>query len=262
MLNYFFRKRDTDKLPLLGDASSLMVDVHSHVLPGLDDGAENIEQSVALISGLADLGYKKIIATPHIMSGYYNNTNEQILQSLELVRNALKNAHINIQIEAAAEYYLDNELLSAIENQKTLLTFGGNARYLLFETPLVGRSTSSLLESVIKIKKAGYTPVMAHPERYLYLYKEIEMLKRLRLNGVLFQLDINSISNFYSKLAKESAELLINQGMISFLGSNCHNINQLEGLKISRQKPHYQIVSKQNILNNYLLETPSLVVSK
>lgn len=253
MLSFIFGKKEVENRQLVYEQSPLVVDVHAHVLPNLDDGAKNLEESLLLLNKFAESGYKKIIATPHIMSGFYGNSAEQILRKLEVVQQSMKDANINIQIEAAAEYYLDADLLKAIEKNEPLLTFGGHAKFLLFETPLVGRVSSALFDVIIKIKKAGYTPVLAHPERYLYLYREIETLKRLRLNGALFQCDINSLGNYYSRMAKESAEMLINQGMVSFLGTNCHSVQQFDYLKESQQTPHYQIAIKQRLLNNSLL---------
>src|ERR1051325_5733857 len=97
----FFKKRNKDSGHL--DYSVLGVDMHSHLLPGIDDGSPNIESSIRLIRGMKELGYKKLITTPHIMWDMYQNTNEIILGKLEEVRKKLKEENIDIELEAAAE---------------------------------------------------------------------------------------------------------------------------------------------------------------
>ena len=248
MLDSLFKKND------LGERFSfpkhqIVVDVHAHILPNLDDGAENLDQSLSLLKELRDLGYQKVIATPHVMNGYYNNSAEKIQKTLNAVREMLDENEVVLDVDAAAEYYLDDELLYQIGQGKQLLTLDEEHRYLLFETSFVGK-TSYLLEAVWKMKKGGYTPVLAHPERYLYLQKDFESLLRLANIGVLFQLNINSLTGYYSKAAQEMAEMLINRKMVAFIGSDCHSQAQLDNLKIARQLPHYQILMKQNLLNN------------
>jgi protein-tyrosine phosphatase len=258
MLDSLFRKNDLGGR-IATSKHQILVDVHAHVLPNLDDGAESIEQCMLLMQALKKLGYCKIIATPHVMSGYYNNTPEKIYETLSMVRDALDEYQIQIEIEAAAEYYLDDDLLHQIECGNQLLTLDSEKRYLLFETSFVGK-TSYLLDAVLKMKKGGYTPVLAHPERYLYLQKDAESLLRLVNSGVLFQLNINSLTGYYSKQAQELAEMLINRKMVAFVGTDCHSEAQLENLKTARQLPHYQVLMKQNLLNNMLLKTEGVLV--
>lgn len=251
MFDALFKKRALGE-QIAPSKYSIAVDVHAHILPQLDDGAANIEQSIEMIKSMSALGYRKIIATPHVMSGYYNNASEDILQSLHILKSVLRRRDINMDIEAAAEYYLDDELFRLIE-RNDVLTFGGEKKYLLFETSFVTRS-SYILESTLKIKKAGYTPVLAHPERYTNL-NDIEVLNRLSFNGLLFQINIGSLTGNNSKQSQEFAELLINQKLVSFLGTNCHNEAQLQNIKAAMNLPFYEAVLKQNLRNNSLLET-------
>ena len=158
------------KKPLLGKNSAftqhpLTVDVHAHILPHLDDGASSVEQSIAIIRGLKALGYKKIIATPHVMSGFYNNSYEDILQSLHLLRGILKRYNIPVELEASAEYYLEDNLFRSIERGE-ILSFGNQKKYLLFEASFIAKP-AYLIESALRIQQAGYIPVLAHPERYI-----------------------------------------------------------------------------------------------
>ncbi len=236
---------------------SLVVDVHAHILPQLDDGATDVEQSVAIIKSMYAMGYRKIIATPHIMSGYYNNAPEDILQALYVLKSVLKRRNIEMEVEAAAEYYLEDELFRLIERNE-ILSFGGDKKYLLFEASFVTRP-SYILESVIKIKQAGYTPVLAHPERYINL-NDIEILNRLAFNGVLFQINIGSLSGYYSKQTQEFAEMLVKNKLVAFFGTDVHNEAQLDSIKAAYELPFFQTAIKQNLLNNSLFETKKKIM--
>jgi protein-tyrosine phosphatase len=251
MLDSFFKKNVLDER-FSSPKHQLVVDVHAHVLPNLDDGAENLDQSLSILKAMRALGYQKVIATPHVMNGYYNNSPEKIQKTLLAVREMLAENDVQLDVDAAAEYYLDDELLLQIAQGKPLLTLDDEQKYLLFETSFVGKS-SDLLDAVWKMKKGGYTPVLAHPERYLYLQKDFESLIRLTNIGVLFQLNINSLTGYYSKQAQELAEMLITRKMVAFVGSDCHSEAQLDNLRIARQLPHYQMLMKQNLLNNSLM---------
>ena len=245
------------KKPLLGKNSAfaqhpLTVDVHAHILPHLDDGASNVDQSITIIRGLQALGYKKVIATPHVMSGFYDNSYEDILQSLNLLRSILKRNNINVEIEASAEYYLEDNLFRSIERGE-ILSFGNQKKYLLFEASFIAKP-AYLVESALRIQQAGYTPVLAHPERYITL-NNIDVLTRLLFNGVLFQVNIGSLTGYYSKQAQEIAEIMVKKNMVAFFGTNCHNESQLKGIKAAYELPYFQYAAKENVLNNSLMET-------
>ncbi|RYU94948.1 tyrosine-protein phosphatase [Emticicia agri] len=245
------------KKPLLGKNSAftqhpLTVDVHAHILPHLDDGASNIDQSITIIRALQALGYKKIIATPHVMSGFYNNSYEDILQSLHLLRSILKRNNIHVEIDASAEYYLEDNLFRLIELGE-ILSFGNQKKYLLFEASFISKP-SYLIESAHRIQQAGYIPVLAHPERYISL-NNIDTLTRLLFNGVLFQVNIGSLTGYYSKQAQEIAETLVKKNMVAFFGTNCHNESQLKSIKSAFELPYFQHAAKENVLNNSLMET-------
>lgn len=231
--------------------SPLTVDVHAHILPNLDDGASSVEQSISIIKGLQALGYKKIIATPHVMSGFYNNSYEDILQSLHLLRGILKRYNIPIELEASAEYYLEDNLFNAIEREE-ILSFGNQKKYLLFEASFIAK-TAYLIDSARRIQQAGYIPVLAHPERYISL-NNIDTLTRLLFNGILFQVNIGSLTGYYSKQAQEIAETLVKKNMVAFFGTNCHNENQLKSIKAAFELPYFRYAAKENVLNNTLTE--------
>jgi tyrosine-protein phosphatase YwqE len=203
------------------------VDIHSHLLPGIDDGVDSMDSAIEVIKGFHNLGYSRLITTPHIMHDFYKNTPEIILPLLEDVKQEIAKENIPIELEAAAEYYLDEHFMELIEDQKPLLTFGDN--YVLFELSFVSKPLT-LREAIFKLQTKGYKPILAHVERYLYFHKNIDELLDLKNTGVFFQLNLLSLSGYYSKGVKQIAQKLINHQAIDFIGSDCHNANQLMSL--------------------------------
>lgn len=230
----------------LADFSSVMVDMHCHLIPGIDDGVKTIEESVSVIKSLKDLGYKKIITTPHIMSDYYRNTPEIILSGLALVREALLRENIDIEIDAAAEYYADYEFNQKLQKEK-LLTLGDN--YLLFELSYF-QPSESIEEIVFNIQTSGYKALLAHPERYVYWHGNFDMYKKLKDRGVFFQLNINSLCGHYSVQVKKIAEKLIHNGMIEFIGTDTHNAHHISLLSESLKSLFLPRLIEQGKLRN------------
>ncbi|MBX9851280.1 MAG: capsular biosynthesis protein [Cytophagaceae bacterium] len=224
--------------------------MHSHVLPGIDDGAGNLDDSLQIIEEFIALGYKKIITTPHIMGDFFKNTPEIINSKLAELRAVLQKQKIEFEVEAAAEYYLDEWFMSHIQKEKPLLTFGD--RYVLFETSYINES-AYLTEAVFHLRSMEYRPVLAHPERYTYLYQDFKKFKEIYDKGVLFQVNLNSFSGYYSEGAKKFAIKLLENNMIDFAGSDCHGARHMQALKKTRQTKEYQKLLASKILNNTLL---------
>lgn len=211
------------------------VDMHSHILPGIDDGSESLEQSVELVRTMQGLGYRKLIMTPHIMSDFFRNTPEIIREKLGLLRDAVKEAGIAMELDCAAEYYLDEGFLEKLQQGGELLTFGDN--YLLFETSFLNEPLN-LREAIFMMRSKGYKPVLAHPERYTYFYGKFDSLAALREQGVLFQPNLNSLTGYYSPGAKAYAERLIDEGLVDFLGSDTHGLKHTNSLQKVLQSKH------------------------
>ena len=143
------------------DIGRLKVDIHSHLIPGIDDGAQDMDQAIAMLAKFERLGFKKVVTTPHVMTDSFPNTNKIILDGLEALRNEAKKSGLKIEIDAAAEYYFDETLMPKIAN-KELLTFGDN--YVLVEFAF--HSKPQFLEQLFfELKAKGYRPVVAHFER-------------------------------------------------------------------------------------------------
>jgi tyrosine-protein phosphatase YwqE len=223
--------------------------MHSHFIPGIDDGAKTIEDSVNLITAMHDFGYTKIITTPHIMGDNYRNTPEIILSGLKNVKKAVAEKGIKIELEAASEYYIDYDFEKKIEKEP-LLTFGKN--YVLVEVSYLN-APENLYKIIFQMQLKGYKVVLAHPERYNYWHDNFEMYENFIDRNVYLQVNINSLTGYYSQETKKIAEELINKNMISFIGSDCHRKDHIEVIKKAVYEKHFEkLLSSGKLLNNTL----------
>jgi tyrosine-protein phosphatase YwqE len=240
----FFKKKDVKKIEC-----NLKVDLHSHLIPGIDDGAKDMQESLQLLRGMEALGYEKVITTPHIMLDAYKNTAEIILNGLESLREAAKKDGISLQIEAAAEYYLDDGFEDLLQ-KGDMLTIAD--KYLLFETSYFAKPMQ-LEDMIFAITSSGYIPLMAHPERYRYVKDPQEEYARFKELGVVFQSNLNSFYGHYGKDAKSKVKYLSENGLISFLGSDIHHLKQVDTLsKVFLLESYKNIFTNNTILNNTL----------
>ena len=251
MLSTFFQPSEITKVAL-NTSKKLKVDVHSHVLPHFDDGVDNFNQAIQLVIEFQKMGLEKLILTPHIMRDYYERSPEELLAKTDELRFLLRKSGIPLVLDLAAEYYLDDYFFELLDAKQPLLTLDKNRKYILVETSFVCKK-DFLLHSITRIIDAGYTPVLSHPESYSFLKDDMELLKQLRLMGVLFQVNINSLIGYYSKQARQTAEMLISQRLVSFLGTDCRSFSQLTYLRKAMITPAYDNACRQNLLNNTLL---------
>jgi protein-tyrosine phosphatase len=221
-----FSKSSKDNTP--ADFSLLKTDMHSHLLPGIDDGAPNLEVSLQLIRGMMNLGYSKLITTPHIMWDMYQNTPEIINEKLEIVRAAVKENGLNVEINAAAEYFLDEHVEGLLKKGQPLLTVSGNMVLTEFSLAFPSHSLKDIL---FEMQMQGYQPIIAHPERYVYLDHNKDFYEELKDIGCLFQLNLLSLGNHYGKSVHELANYLIKKGHYDLVGTDLHHGRHLEGLQ-------------------------------
>lgn len=248
-MNFFSRLFSKPDPVLAADLSVIGVDMHSHFIPGIDDGAKTMEDSLQLLRGMQDLGYRKVITTPHIMSDFFRNTPEIILGGLADVRKAAAENGLQIEIDAAAEYYDDFDLDKKIAHEK-LLTFGGN--YLLFEVSYLNEP-QNINSMIFRFITNGYKPVLAHPERYPFWYRRLEVFEEMKEKGVLLQLNINSLTGHYSPEAKKVAEYLIDKQLVDFLGSDCHHAGHLQLMQRAvRTKALHKLLGSGLLRNSQL----------
>ena len=223
MLKFFDRRKESAS----NSFSFLQTDVHSHLIPGLDDGSKNIQTSLSLIKSLYNLGFTKLITTPHIMQDYYPNKAEEIADRVKELQKDISREGIPVSIQSAAEYFLD-ENIEELLRDGDLLTV--REMEVLVEIPFVG-APFHLRQMLFNIQVMGYQPILAHPERYEYFWRDLEQLREIRKNGCLFQVNLNSFGGYYGKYAKEMAFKLLKEGLVDYAGSDLHHIKHLIGLK-------------------------------
>ena len=224
------------------------VDMHSHLIPGIDDGAKTVEDSISLIKELKEMGFKKFYTTPHIMSYYFRNTPEIITNGLEIVREAIKQEGLDVEINAAAEYYIDDGFVKKLESDK-LLTIGDN--YLLFEISYIN-CPENIDDIIFKMQVQGYKPILAHPERYPFWYTNFDRYRAFRDQGVLLQMNINSLSGYYGYEAKKIGEKLVDNDIVDLVGTDCHHMKHIDGLKRGLKDKWLKKLIQTNLLNKHL----------
>lgn len=240
-----FRQNNT-KLNL----ESVSVDVHSHLIPGIDDGVKSIDESVRSIKLLHEAGYNHLITTPHIMSDYYPNTPEVILDGLEKVRLAIQKEGIPVKIDAAAEYYIDYQFYKNF-SEADLLTI--NKRFILFEISFLN-PPEILKDIIFQMQTAGYIPILAHPERYSYWYRNFNIFKELKDRGVWLQLNINSFADEYGVPTRKLAEKLVKEDMVDLIGSDFHRPQHIEVMQMASKNKYFQkLLSSGKIRNKELI---------
>ena len=200
------------------------IDIHTHVLPGIDDGPKNIDDSMHLVEGINNLGFKKIICTPHTYPGLYNNTNSTIKSSYDKL---IKKVHTKMAIEYASEYMLDFSLIDRI-NKTKLLTLKDN--YLLVEMSFISPPVK-LYDILFELQIQGYKPILAHPERYRFYYNSFDEYFKLKKIGIEFQLNLLSMIDYYGKDVTKIGEKLLKNEMIDYVGSDIHSKNHISLLK-------------------------------
>lgn len=231
------------------DLSVLVTDLHSHLIPGIDDGVKSYEESIQVIRAICGFGYKKIITTPHIMSDYYKNTRENIKNGLYMLREEISKQGIDVEIDAAAEYYIDDFFIEKLK-RKELLTFSGN--HILVELPFFNEP-HNFLSVLFELIVEGYKPVLAHVERYTYWYHDMENYEKLKDREILLQLNLTSLYEDDSSHLRKISEKLIEKDMIDLVGGDIHNMQHIEKIrKVLHNSSLKKLVDSGRLLNNKL----------
>lgn len=239
------------KVRAMGKLAFLEVDMHNHLLPGIDDGSQSVEQSLGLIKGLNVLGLEKFICTPHIMQGVHPNTKSTIATAHEQLCKALENTGSKTEILPAAEHMIDEGLDTLINKDNLSLMPGG---YVLIEMSYLQES-KALFQTILDIQKLGYKPILAHPERYNYYHHNFDMYKQIKDAGCLLQLNLLSISRYYGTEVKVAALTMIKSGMYDFVGTDTHHEKHLAALQdVVAKYPVRDLLKTSPIKNATLLD--------
>ena len=214
------------------DLSVFAVDYHSHLVPGVDDGAPDLEASLEMIDALVSLGYRGAVTTPHVMAGMYPNTPETLRPPFELLQHAVAERHPDFKLALGAEYFLDASLLDAVQTGRELLAPGGR---LLFELAFSAPPETGLLqEFLFEAQVKGLKPVMAHIERYPYWHNNLDQFEELHEQGVVLQVNAASLAGAYGPEIQKAAEQFIDKGWVRILGTDAHGIRHIDALHASR----------------------------
>jgi protein-tyrosine phosphatase len=231
-----------------GILKNLGVDLHIHVLPGIDDGAQNMQGSLALIDAHYKAGIRKIIATPHIRIDFFKNTQESIHNAWLQLTEVTKEQYPDLIIQYAAEYFADDYFLTLLGKREILTLF---ENYVLVETSL--RHDQVYFQDILKeMILQGYQPVVAHPERYQAWHVKPERYAEIYELGVIFQVNLLSLGGAYGPTEQITAERLIQQGWIGALGSDLHRVSQYKYIKDAIENPYFESLKDFKLLNHTL----------
>jgi protein-tyrosine phosphatase len=243
----FFKKK---QIPLNHFFPEGFVDIHSHLLPGIDDGAKDIDQSLALILEMRSNGIKNFIITPHVLGDVYPNSSKFIKTKLNEVKQALESEGINdVSLKAAAEYMLDEQFTELLEKDD-ILTLKDN--FVLIEMSYFS-APINIYELLFEIQLKGYKPILAHPERYNFYHHDINQYHKLKKAGCLFQLNLLSLTEHYGKGVQNTSKKLLKENLYDFVGTDVHHQNHLAMLKKIGTKKNLKDIEHLLLNNTKLL---------
>jgi tyrosine-protein phosphatase YwqE len=217
MLSFFTKKNKVTDISWLG------IDMHSHILPGIDDGSPDVGTSLRFVKALQELGFDQLIATPHIYQELYPNTKTTIFGAKELLQKEMDNSNISLKLGAGAEYMIDQDF----NMDGSLCTL--DQKHLLIEMSYLNESPG-ISQTIFDLEIKGYKPILAHPERYTFYFKDKSKLKRFKEKGCLLQLNILSVLGYYGKEVKQLAEVLLKDKMYDVAGTDLHHDRHLDTL--------------------------------
>ncbi|MBL7775312.1 MAG: hypothetical protein JNK89_04880 [Saprospiraceae bacterium] len=252
-MRQFFSKLFSN--PPLSDFSVLGADMHSHLLPGIDDGVPTMEEALEVIKGLHELGYSRLVTTPHVMAERYPNTTATILEKVEAVQKAVQQAGIPVKIQAAAEYFMDEHFENLLESGD-LLTLDQEKRVLVeisfLHPPL------ALQQYLFILQTKGYKPVLAHPERYPFYHLKLDEYQALKAAGCEFQVNILSITGHYGPDVQQSAHLLLRNNLVRYLGTDAHRLRHVQTLRAALRSGHLEkTLTKYRFANTSIGDEPN-----
>lgn len=225
-------------------------DMHNHLIPGVDDGLSTLDETLTCLRQYAAWGIRRVVCTPHVSQDYHPNTAGQLREAVKAVQQLIADEQLPIDLSVAAEYLLDEQFDELLRRDELL--FFGPKQYVLIETGWAA-APRQLDQWVFDLQRKGYTPVLAHPERYRYYQSEPYLLKQLREQGCLLQLNLMSLAGRYGQKAQKLAQELLREQSISFIGSDLHRPTDLSILQSVFAGSGWQELAKQPLLNRHLV---------
>jgi len=235
-----------------------MIDIHSHILPNIDDGSRSLNETIYMIEEAKKAGFTKIISTSHYIDGYYEANEEQRTKLLKEIKENFQ----GIELYLGNEIYITNQMTDLLSEKKASTI--NNSKYVLFELPM-NTKAMDVKEVVFRLMEKGYVPIIAHPERYEYVKGNIEYVRELADMGVLFQSNYGSSIGMYGKKAQKTQKKLLEEGLIQFFGSDVHTVEQiytkmpkilkkLRKIISEEELEQFSTVNPQKVLNNEDIE--------
>jgi len=220
----FLKRNHIPEIELL----PITTDIHSHILPGIDDGAPDVAAAIELVKGIYALGIRDTVATPHIIGDLYRNTPETIDAALNILKTACLEEKIDITINAAAEYMLDDHFLHLLRTHSPLLTIHKN---IILTEQSFASPTDNLHHIAFEIITSGYKPIMAHPERYHFYHQNFDSYSSLKDMGFLLQINLLSLTGYYGKPVAKAAKFILANGLADLVGTDMHHERHLQMLQ-------------------------------
>ena len=217
MFNFFKKKKTSCSL-------FYHTDVHCHLLPGVDHGSPDLDTSMLLLNKQREMGINHIIATSHVTKSTFENTPDTLRPAHKLLCDAVAAEGMDIKIDLSAEYRIDEFSLAQLKDNR-ILPFPNN--YILLENPFQ-QEIMGMDELMFDVQLKGLTPILAHPERYNYYGRKKDRYTKLHDAGILFQINLLSFTGYFGSLAKDTAQWLLENDYIDFLGSDMHNIDHAD----------------------------------
>lgn len=232
-----------------------MIDIHTHILPGIDDGAKSLAESLEILRELVKQGVSDVIATPHIITGTYDNTKEIITNKIELLRDEIKSNGIPIKIYSGSELYIEPNIIENIKKNNLTLA---NSKYILFETALQ-RFPNNYEDVIWDFLNEGYKPIIAHAERFMPFINYPNRLIRILNRGVYLQINAGSLFGFHGEQIKEFVHWLLERGCVHFVASDSHGINN-RPIPMSRAYEYLAETFNKNLADLLMQENPNSVI--
>lgn len=236
--------------PLQSDFFPINADMHSHILPGIDDGSPDIKTSLLLIEGMMKMGIKTAVATPHIIGDLYRNNADTINSSLLTLNDSLRENQIDFKVKAAAEYMLDDYFLDLLRTKTPLLTV--KDKMILTEFSY-SEKPHNIEQITFNIITEGYEPILAHPERYAYYYDDYKEYHHLKDLGFLLQVNLLSLTGYYGKSAAKAGAYMLKNNLVSFAGTDLHHERHMNALYHPPHRILYEEAFSGKMMNEELL---------
>ncbi len=204
-----------------------MIDLHTHLLPGIDDGSKSLEETRAIIAGYIELGFTAAVVTPHIRSGMFDNDEDHIRRLTEEIQEDIEQQGVAFKILPGVEYYFDDRAMQRLLDPSQLLSFGDQGKYILLEFNSLSKPVH-LRQLVFDLKVAGITPIMAHPERYAFVAEDLDFVEELVDAGMLMQGTLTCLSGMWGNKSRNTLKKLLDRDLLQLISTDNHNAKQIQ----------------------------------